>query len=840
MTLPTTQPPCPASLLDHGFSSRYVPPQGTGANRVMIVGEAPGEQESRELHPFVEYAPAGSVLERAIWRINARREQFSITNIVPFRPPKNNLEPWEVEAIESCRPLLEATISTYKPKIIVALGNIALRTLTGLAGPKLGVSNLAGYLLPGIYAPVIPCWHPSFLRRGAMSHFGVLVEALRRAVSLTLEGGLPVTPTPDEPPAGYQMFPSEEDALEFEQRAASADYVAYDIETPWSNAEDSAEEAEGEQRILSIQFSDRPGSAIFFPWREPYVSIAKRILASSVPKLGWNIWRFDDPVLAANGCHVAGECHDLMWAWHHYQPDLPRGLQFAAGQLGWPFPWKHLSGAHEEFYGLVDVDVLQHMAPMLFEILHRKTVWNGYSQHIVHLNPILSRVSERGMPIDPTAFKEVVKTLETAYSETKAEMQTLIPELIRPFKDYKREPKKPGATLVDGVWRRYASWSPSNKGLLAYIKYKNHPVPRNLKTAKETTNQIEIIRLAKLTKDPLYKSVIQYRKAQTVLKNHVKNWRPGADHRAHTTFYFDPATGQLSSRRPNVQNAPSHDDPEFGGYAKVFRRIIRARDGYKILEFDFKSFHAQTLAFEAKDPDYLRLAKLDIHSYLAAHLVKEPRVGECLGWADAELGDYLRWIKKNHKFVRDYKAKRAILGYGFGMGYRKLFDMNKESFESQADARRTVETLDSVFPKTKDWRDTIRWKAHSQGFLISRHGYIRWFWEVFRKYAEWKPGEDSEAAIAFLPANDAFGEIKDRMLVLAARGLDEKYGLINTIHDSLLFECPDAHVEEAQSVVKQIMQTPSTVLVDPVVAPMGLSVEVEGKIGQDWSETQAF
>lgn len=50
-----------------------------------------------------------------------------------------------------------------------------------------------------------------------------------------------------------------------------------------------------------------------------------------------------------------------MWAWHHLQPDLPRGLQFAAAQMGWPWPWKHLAVASPAFYGIVDVDVLQWM-----------------------------------------------------------------------------------------------------------------------------------------------------------------------------------------------------------------------------------------------------------------------------------------------------------------------------------------------------------------------------------------------------------------------------------------------------------------------------------------------
>lgn len=478
----------------------------------------------------------------------------------------------------------------------------------------------------------------------------------------------------------------------------------------------------------------------------------------------------------------------------------------------------------------------------LFSDLHEKGLWRGYHNHVVRLNAILERMSARGMPVDPETFSTVVTTLKSDFEKARALMQTLVPIEIRAIKVYKREPKdKTGKMLMGGVWVRVLPWSPSNKGLLDYIKHMKHPVPSDYKSGKETTNKMELARLSRSTKDVLYATVLTYRKAQTVLSNHIKNWRPGPDGRVHTSFYFDPATGQLSSRRPNVQNAPKHDDPEFGGYAKLFRSMIRARPGHTILEFDFKSFHAQTLAFEAQDADYLRLAKLDIHSYLAAHLVRDRDAGRCLGWDDKSLGDYLSRIKKENKFVRDNKAKRAILGYGFGMGYTKLYDMNKESFDSKREAKATIDMLNGIFPRAAKWRDEIRQQAHEQGYLISRHGYIRYFWEVYRfKGGVWTPGgDDSESAIAFLPANDAFGEIKDRILVIVERGLDERYGLINTIHDSLLFECPNDLAEEARVTIKGIMEERSSVLINSI-APLGLSVEVDVQGGSDWAHMKGL
>ncbi len=360
-------------LVKYGFSSTIVEPVGYCSNGVLIVGEAPGEKEDETLIPFCPGAPAGSVLERAIRRKGFNREQFAIANVVPSRPPNNYLDGahYEEEAITWGLEHLDAAVAKYRPKAILALGGVATRATTGLAGHKLGVSNLTGFVLPSprYGVPVVVNHHPSFLRRGAMGLFGVLMRSIKLAVTVAAEKRQPILPPVDNPPLGYLLHPTEQQVVELvkEVQRHSTDniehrYLAYDIETPNSTDEDVAEEAKGGQPIKSIQFSLAGGSGIYFPWREPFIEAARHILASRLPKLGWNNWRFDDPVLEANGCTIGGESHDLMWAWHHAQPDIPRGLQFAAAQSGWPWPWKHMDAANPAFYGIVDVDVLHHIA----------------------------------------------------------------------------------------------------------------------------------------------------------------------------------------------------------------------------------------------------------------------------------------------------------------------------------------------------------------------------------------------------------------------------------------------------------------------------------------------
>lgn len=508
----------------------------------------------------------------------------------------------------------------------------------------------------------------------------------------------------------------------------------------------------------------------------------------------------------------------------------------------------------------------------LFADLEARGLNGGYDQFVMQLEPVLQDMSERGMPVSRVAFDEAKAKLEQAQSEAWAAIQALVPDEVRacnPKQGYKKEPKGavlgektehggepatwakrwfwindgtkelPAASMVrEERWVKLLEWTPSHDGLVRYMQYRKHEVPKDWKTGKAITTEQEIERLARKTGDFLYAAVKSYKNVQTLLSNHMKNWEPGPDERVHPTFMYDTGTGQLSSRRPNAQNAPKHGEGDKKDLANMFRGMIRAPEGKVLLEFDYRSFHAQTLAFEAQDAEYLRLAKLDIHSYLTAHLVRHPDRDRLLTLPDEDLREALGRIKKQHQFVRDYKAKRAILGYGFGMGWRKLYMMNREAFDTQADAKRTLDTLDGIFPKACAWRSEIRLKAHEQGYLLSRFGCVRWFWEVMKwNGSGWEPGgDDSESAVAFLPANDAFCHIKKAMLNLNRAGLLAQFGLINQIHDALMFECPLELEEECIKNVKMVMEAQSDVLIDPIVAPSGLSVEVGVSRGLSWDK----
>ena len=122
-SLPISCTSCPLSTNPKpGYFTKIT---GSGRSGVLIVGEASGEWEAREGRPFIEHAPAGSILEKAIRTAGYNRDDFWITNIIRCRPPNNYLAgaPYERESIDHCSQYLNRAIAELKPRAILALGS---------------------------------------------------------------------------------------------------------------------------------------------------------------------------------------------------------------------------------------------------------------------------------------------------------------------------------------------------------------------------------------------------------------------------------------------------------------------------------------------------------------------------------------------------------------------------------------------------------------------------------------------------------------------------------------------------------------------------------------------
>jgi DNA polymerase len=147
-------------------ATQGVPGEGKAPSGLMLVGEAPGDQEDLQGHPFV--GPAGAMLDRALEDAGMDRQSVYITNAVKhfkFEPRgkrRLHVKP-NASEIQACNWWLEQEMRLVSPKLVIALGATAARALLGRV---VTIAQTRGSTLP--LSDTTDLWvtiHPSFLLR---------------------------------------------------------------------------------------------------------------------------------------------------------------------------------------------------------------------------------------------------------------------------------------------------------------------------------------------------------------------------------------------------------------------------------------------------------------------------------------------------------------------------------------------------------------------------------------------------------------------------------------------------------------------------------------------------
>lgn len=152
----------------------------------MILGEAPGKNESEKGIPFI--GRAGDILDTALLKSGVARKDIFVTNTVKCRPPENRKPEFLEES--ACRVYLRKEFAIVDPIAVLALGNHALRASTGLWG-------ISKYV--GIWQSVprrnkedlfvLPCWHPAYIlyQPSRLEEFELCVQDFVRILRTTLQ-----------------------------------------------------------------------------------------------------------------------------------------------------------------------------------------------------------------------------------------------------------------------------------------------------------------------------------------------------------------------------------------------------------------------------------------------------------------------------------------------------------------------------------------------------------------------------------------------------------------------------------------------------------------------------
>lgn len=749
MKKPRTCRGCALQTLGTGFA----PLDGRGTSKVLLVGEALGEQEAEQGRPFI--GPAGKILGDCLARAGLARDQFWIANTIWCQPPNNDITGTAVPAaLEQCWTVhLEPTINRRNPKVIMPLGNTALQRFTG----ERDILSSRGYPQPWRRQVLLPSVHPSYIMRGNANYESVLIRDLQRAVELAKTGL-------HYPTTHYVLDPSPEVAMNWMRQAlATGKPLSYDIET----AEKSKPEDELDMRssapLRRISFAVDAYKAMSIPTSAPYHQVVRVALASQNPKVVWNA-AFDNPRLQAKGYTINGIIYDGMLAWHVLHSDLPKSLGFVASMLLQDQSrWKHLNRQSPAYYNAADSDVALRITHRTWTLLREVGMWDLYKSQVVEMEPIYLHMHKRGMPIDQTVRHKHAVLLEQEFTKTQTQIANVMPEVLLPVKVYKQYAKAKrahpdGYEIAGTQERRYCpkckktgkfqsthkcgvpfeiriesapAWAVRQSFVVSWqsiLRYQDHHHHQSRsRRGKRTTDETAIRGLMlKYPTDPFYPLVLQSREIQKLAGTYIGKLSTGSathphdtvtgglpvhkDGRCHPTITNNPDTLRTSMVNPNLQQIPHG-----GGLQALVKEMFVAPRGSVFWELDYTGIEALLVGYFARSPRLLRLARMGVHDYVNAYalhfLDKKIPASDLpdLGWEDARLAGALKEFKRRfpkERFVR----KRLVHGHHYLMGPFKAQEVLLKELGRVVpvkDIKAFFKFYDELFPEIGTWQRNL-------------------------------------------------------------------------------------------------------------------------------------
>jgi len=270
-----------------------MPVTGEGRMGVLVVAEAPGENEDKQGVQLVgrsgqllrkALAKLGVDLDRDCWKINA----------VNCRPVGNET-PSEIHYKSCWRQMVLPTIQELHPKTIILLGGTALNQwLTEFWPEKVPISTIRGYCIPDhdLGAWVCPTYHPSYVMRQGQDKYGraakdnvaqvIWEQDLYRALSL---GDTPPRALLDE---DCVIWDDENIARVLGSDLKDLPYVEFDFETTGLKPQRRG------HRIICCSICAAKDFSIAFPITSVTIQPLKALLTNpNIGKMAHNI-KFED------------------------------------------------------------------------------------------------------------------------------------------------------------------------------------------------------------------------------------------------------------------------------------------------------------------------------------------------------------------------------------------------------------------------------------------------------------------------------------------------------------------------------------------------------------------
>jgi DNA polymerase-1 len=408
-----------------------VPGEGNPNADIAIVGEAPGSEEQKVGRPFV--GPSGHLLNQLLQQAGITRSECWVTNVVKTEPPrtiKNHKPVYDIKGVrnyDGYKEYLIQELKTVNPKIILAVGNVALQALTG----NTGITQWRGSILHSdrLNKRVIATYHPAYILRSDSIIDKSIAEFDVRRLAEEING----TPIPHR---SLVVIRDSAQLYRFLDRWKDKSLVASDIETHKSIP-------------VCLGFAASSHEAISIPlfnelWGVRFANYAPRelaefwkladILLRSKRILGQN-WKFDESKLRQLGFRIPNLHADTMLMSHTRYPELPKGLAFLASihtrepyykLEGKEFNPKKDSADRLYLYNAKDCAVTYEIFETLDRELEQFGVRDFYYNFVHHLHSLYLDIERQGILCD----FEMRSALSAKYEVLNQENQMILEDLI--------------------------------------------------------------------------------------------------------------------------------------------------------------------------------------------------------------------------------------------------------------------------------------------------------------------------------------------------------------------------------------------------------------------------
>ncbi len=513
-------------------------------------------------------------------------------------------------------------------------------------------------------------------------------------------------------------------------------------------------------------------------------------LENPTPKLiGQNI-KYDLIILKRYGLSPAGIAFDSMIASHLTNPEERRhNLETIARQLlGISVSsYAEVAGKDGAFssvpiedatdYAAEDAEIVQRLHEPLQEKLKAMKLAPLFEDVEMPLVSVLARMEANGILLD-------CDELASQGLEIRKELEILESDLF----DMAGE-----------------TFNPSSPKQVAEILFERLglPVLGKTKTGPSTSAQI-LARLAE--QHPLPGKLMAHREMKKLLSTYIDQLPKAVNPetgRIHSSFHqAATATGRLSSSDPNLQNIPTRT--ETGG--RIRRAFVAAPD-HTFVAADYSQIELRLLAHFSQDEGLIDgfNSGLDLHRITAGHV---------FGLPESEVTDQLRDA-----------AKRINFGILYGIS---PFGLGRELRIPQSEAKAYIDRFFAAYPRAKATLDDLIDDATEKGYAETLLGRRRPLPNLKSRNMQQRNYDRRNAVNT--PIQGSAADLIKLAMIEIDRQIQETMPDVRMtlqIHDELVFEVPDALVEDAMRMIQREMETAYT---------LRLPLTTKIRTGKHWDE----